>query len=352
MKAPHTIGFGIIGCGMIAEYHARAIAELHGAKLVAVASRTEANAKKFTGKFHTDYHLSTDELLARPDVHVVCVTTPSGAHMEPAVAAARARKHVVVEKPLDLTLARVDEIIAACKRYKVKLGAIFPARTGDGARLVKKTVASGRLGRLTMCDAYIKWWRSQQYYDEGGWKGTKRWDGGALMNQSIHEIDLLQWIAGMPVEVCAFSDILAHKRIECEDTAVAILRYKHGALGVIEGATSTYPGEPRRLTISGEHGTIEMEDDRISRWHFRDERPEDAEIRRKHVGGSIGKSGASDPKAISHEGHRRQLQDFVDAIRENREPMVPGSDGRNAVELILAIDKSAVTRRPVRLPLR
>src|SRR5580693_5858289 len=244
--APH--GFGIIGCGMIAEYHTRAIHEIPEARVVAAFSRSETNGAKIANlaggcRVYDDL----DQMLAHPGLDVVCVCTPSGAHLEPSVKAAKAGKHVVVEKPLEITLPRCDAIISACDQAGVRLCTIFPSRFADANRTLKRAIDSGRFGRLTLGDTYVKWWRTQQYYDSGGWRGTWQLDGGgALMNQAIHNVDLLTWLMGDVVSVTALTATLAHERIEVEDTAVASLRFQNGALGVIEAATSAYFGVLKR----------------------------------------------------------------------------------------------------------
>jgi predicted dehydrogenase len=312
-------GFAIAGCGMISRFHAMAIGDMKKGRLVAVASRSKANARKVGEEFGVDWTTDYEALLRRSDVDVVNVCTPSGAHMEYAVKAARAGKHVVIEKPLDITLARCDKIIRACKDAKVALGVIFPSRFHEASRLIKKEIESGRFGRLTLGDAYVKWWRSQQYYDEGGWKGTKKYDGGgALMNQSIHAIDLLLYFMGPVKRVTAMVKMLAHRNIEVEDTAVASLEFRNGALGMIEGATSAYPGFLKRIEISGDKGSVVLEEEDIRQWRFDRDTARDKRIRKKFAAKTKTGGGASDPSAISHEGHRRQLEDFIGALEKAR----------------------------------
>src|SRR5262245_40435272 len=213
-------GFGIVGCGMIAEFHTRAIADVRGAKLVAAYSRNQWNADKVakiaaeSGMPGCSTYTELEPMLDRDDIDIVCVCTPSGAHAEPAIAAARAGKHVVVEKPLEITLARCDRIIRACEQAGVKLCTIFPSRFSPANLQLKKAIDGGRFGRLTLGDTYVKWWRSQQYYDSGGWRGTWGLDGGgALMNQAIHNVDLLYWLMGEVSEITAMTGTLAHQRI-------------------------------------------------------------------------------------------------------------------------------------------
>src|SRR3989440_1990416 len=315
-------GFAIIGCGMIARFHAKALADIPGAKIVALADSELPRAKKLADELGLgDGNIYPDlpPLLARRDVDVVIVATPSGVHMDPAVAAANAGKHVVVEKPLEITVERCDRIIDACDKNRVKLCTIFPSRFTDANRALKDAVDAGRFGRLTLGETTCKWWRSQAYYDQGGWRGTWALDGGgALMNQAIHNVDLLLWMMGPATHVSGFTATLAHERIEVEDTAVAVLRFKNGALGVIQATTSVHPGYPKTIAVHGDRGSAVIEQEDVLRWDFEPPTPEDAQVKARFAAKVGAAGGAADPKAISHEGHRRQLADFVNAIRENR----------------------------------
>jgi UDP-N-acetyl-2-amino-2-deoxyglucuronate dehydrogenase len=346
------LGFAIIGCGMIARFHGRALAEVPGARLVALVSRKAENARALADHFGVPCAIYTDwaPVLARNDVDVVIVTTPSGAHLEPAVAAAQAGKHVVVEKPLEITLERCDRIIEACDRHGVKLCTIFPSRFGDANRALKAAVVAGRFGRLTLGETTCKWWRPQSYYDEGGWKGTRALDGGgALMNQAIHNVDLLSWIMGPVTQISGFTATLAHERIEVEDTAVACLRFANGALGIIEATTSVHPGLPKTLAVHGDQGTVVIEQDDVLRWDLTPETAEDRLLKERFAQKSGASGGASNPAAISHVGHARQLTDFVRAIEADTEPAVDGREGRKAVEIIQAIYRSQETGRTIDL---
>lgn len=346
------LGFAIVGCGMIARFHARALAEVPGARLTALVSRSAESAKKLADELTLDVgiHTSLGEALARPDVDVVIITTPSGAHLEPAVAAARAGKHVVVEKPLEVTTARCDAVIAACDAAGVQLCTIFPSRFGDANRELKKAVEAGRFGRLTLGETTCKWWRSQAYYDDGGWKGTQALDGGgALMNQAIHQVDLLQWVMGPVRRIVGFTATLAHERIEVEDTAVACLHFASGALGVIQATTSVHPGLPKTIGVHGDRGTVVIEQDDVLRWEFAAETAEDAAVRERFAQKVGASGGASNPAAISHQGHARQLADFVDAIREGRPAAVDGREGRKAVAIIEGIYRAGRTGGVVEL---
>lgn len=345
-------GFGIVGTGMISHFHAKAIAEIKDAEVVACFDTVEERASGFSAEYGCRAYTNLDEMLADTDVHIVNVCTPSGAHRDLAVAAASAGKHVVVEKPLEITLARCDDIINACEKNSVRLCAIFPSRFSPVNIALKQAIDDGRFGRLTLGDTYVKWWRTQEYYDSGGWRGT--WDmdgGGAYMNQAIHQVDLLYWLMGDVVEVNGMTDTLAHERIEVEDVGVATLRFANGAVGVIEATTSAWPGLLKKTEIHGTKGTAIVEQDDVLRWEFEDEDPGDPEIRELFQPGSANTGGAADPKAISHVGHRDQLQDFVEAIQQGHTPRVDGVDGRKSVEIILAIYQAGWTKQTVQLPL-
>jgi predicted dehydrogenase len=347
-----AIGFGIVGCGMIANFHARAIGDVPGAKLVACYDTVPAAAERLSAATGCKAYPKLQAMLADPAVELVVVGTPSGAHMEPAVAAARAGKHVIVEKPLEITLRRCDAIIDACRQAGVVLSTVFPSRFHDSCVLMKRAVDEGRFGRLTVGDAYVKWYRTQKYYDGGAWRGTWELDGGgALMNQAIHSVDLLVWLMGPVAEVRAQTGLLAHERIAVEDVAMATLRFANGAMGIIEASTAIYPGYLKRIEIHGSEGSAVMEEEDIIKWDFAKKKPRDAAVRGKMAEKKSGGGGAADPAAIGHHGHARQFRDVVRAIRTGREPAIDGPEGRRAVEVILAIYKAAETGRAVALPL-
>ena len=342
------LGFAILGCGMVAKLHASALARVQGARLVTAWSRSPATAQAFAAEHGIGASTGTlEEALDRPDIQVVCLTTPSGLHLDGALAAIRAGKHLVIEKPLEITVGRVDRILAAAREAGVTVAAIYQARFGPGARALKAAAAAGRFGRLVLCSVYIKWQRAPGYY-AGTWHGTLALDGGGvLINQGIHGIDLLQWIAGMPVEVSAATTRRVHTGIEAEDTAAAVLRFPDGALGVIEASTAVHPGFRRRIEICGSGGSAVLEDDQVTRWEFLNPESGDGAMVAATSGQGM-RAGTASPGAISDEGHRLQLQDMVDALRSGRGPVVPGSDARAAVSLVRAIYDSAALGRPVR----
>jgi UDP-N-acetyl-2-amino-2-deoxyglucuronate dehydrogenase len=343
------IRFALVGTGNIAGMHAQALDLVPEARLVAVHSRRPEPAREFAAKWNCEPISNYDEMLARNDIDAVSITTPSGTHAELGIAAARAGKHVLCEKPLDISPARIDELVSQCERNNVKLGAIFQARFGEGARAMKRAVEAGRFGKLSWVGAHVPWFRTAEYYASAGWRGTWELDGGgALMNQSIHAIDLLLHLAGEVEEVSARCTNVLHADLEVEDTAMAWLKFKNGALGVVQGSTACFPGESRRVELKGTQGSATLEDDRPVSWQFAEEMPEDEAVRGGAQTNQIG-GGASNPMAISIEGHRVQIEDFARAIQEGREPAIPGREARRAVELICAIYESNRSGQIVRL---
>ena len=349
--ANEKLGVVIVGAGMISEFQSKAIGDVPELQVVGYVDRVPELAEARAEQFGATAFDDLDAALADPRVDIVSICTPSGAHLEPALAAAQAGKHVMVEKPVEVTTERIDQIIAACQKSGVTLGAIFPRRFYATSRLLKSTIESGRFGVLSLADVTIKWYRSQEYYDKGGWRGTWKLDGGgALMNQGIHGIDLVQWLMGGIESVTAVTATLAHERIEVEDTAVAAVRYKNGALGVIEGTTAAWPGSKIRIEICGSQGNVIMEDETILSWTFEDEIADDARIR-EEFGPREGLSGggAADPKAISSEDHRRQFEDFAKALIAGTQPFCNGQEGRAPVAVITSIYRSAKEGRSVQV---
>ncbi len=328
-------GFGIIGTGSVAAQHARAIGQLDQCRLVAVASSSAARAKAAGERYgvaaYDDYHA----LVQRDDIDIVCICTESGRHLEPALAAARAGKHVLCEKPLEVTLERADRMIEACRAAGVRLGCVFQNRFSDDYRRLRAAAREGRFGRLLLGNAYIKWYRDDAYYASSSWRGTLRGDGGAaLINQGIHTIDLLLDVMGVVESVFGKVKTTAHD-IEGEDLGLAILSFRGGALGTIEGATAAWPGYPERLEIYGERGSAILESGKITAWQVKGSEEAAPSAGRPDA------SGAADPMAIGYELHRRQIADMAEAVRQGREPMVNGEEGRKALALIRGIYESS-----------
>ncbi len=343
------IGFGIVGLGVIAETHAKALSDAEGCELRGAFDIVPERAEAFGKKHGTRYFTDLDQMLSDPDIDVVSITTPSGLHLEPALAAIEKGKHVLIEKPIEITGERADAISKAAREKGVKVSCLFQSRFHGAARAIKDAIDRGRFGRIVLADAYIKWYRSQEYYDSGAWRGTWKIDGGgALMNQGIHAIDLLQWFAGPVQEVGAFTDTLAHERIEVEDTGAVVLRFRSGALGVIEGTTGTYPGSLKKIEIRGTEGTAVLEEDSITMWDFRTRLEEDDEILARYSSSSSA-GGAADPKAISTHGHQMEFEDFAKAIIEDRDPFITAEDAAASVKIINAAYESGRTGRFVSL---
>ncbi len=331
-----TIGIGILGCGNVAKVHAEAVQRVPAFKLVSVCSRSMASAERLAAPYGVPALVDLSRFLSDVNLHAVSICTPNGTHSELGCAAARAGKHVLVEKPIDVSLSKADTLIAMCRARGVQLGVAFQSRHLDAPRLLKATVDSGRLGKPVMASAYIKWYRTPAYYASAAWRGTMALDGGgALINQAIHTVDLLAWIAGPVAAVSAFCSRRVHSQIEGEDTLVTSLQFESGALGVIEAATSAYPGFKRRIELTGTEGTVVLDGDNITVWSFRDGSPcpvpPAAEI----------SNGSANPMAIDCEGHRRVMADFAESILERRSPLVDGKEGRTSLELVRRIYEAA-----------
>ncbi|MFN7877723.1 MAG: Gfo/Idh/MocA family protein [Pirellula sp.] len=342
-------GWAIVGCGMIAKFHAKAIQDMKGDRLVACYSRDEARGTDFATTYGGVAYNDLAKMLANPEVDIVTICTPSGAHLEPGIAAARAGKHVLVEKPLEVTVARCDKLIAACEKEGVRLGTIFPSRYHRSALALKKAIESGRFGSVSLASAYVKWYRTQQYYDSGAWRGTWKLDGGgALMNQAIHSVDLLLWLMGNVRSLSAFTALRAHERIEVEDVATAILEFESGALGSLEATTAAYPGTLKRIDICGSGGYATLEEEALIKWDFLKAIKADAKIKAEMQGNVTG-GGASDPAAIGHKAHQSLFEDFRKAIKNGTPNSIDGYEGRRSVELITSIYKSAQTGKRVKI---
>lgn len=338
----NEVGFGIVGGGMIGAVQAAAIQQINGARLMAVCGRDEKRSADFADKFGATGYTDYDKFLAHPGLQIVNICTPSGTHAELGIRATEAGKNVLVEKPIEINLQQADALITACDRAGVKLGVIFQSRFLPAVQRIKQAVDEGRLGKLMIGDAFVKWYRAPEYYADS-WHGTLSLDGGgALINQAIHTVDLLRWIMG-PVETAfAMKSALRYPHIEAEDTLVGTVRFQSGALGVVQAATSAKPGFKRRLEISGERGSVILDGDAISVWAIDGEDSDTGEAEQLT-------DGSANPAAISNEGHRRQIEDMMRAVIENRPPMIDGREGRKSLELVMALYAAANEGEPVRL---
>jgi len=332
--ANRPVRIGIVGYGQIGRTHHEAIAAFDDAEVVAVARR-ERPAHDPGVDWHADYR----ELIARPDVELVAICTPSGLHARQALDALDAGKGVVVEKPLALTVEEGATVVRAARERGLFLSVISQRRTEDAARALKGAIDAGLLGRMVLGEALVRWSRDQAYYDSADWRGTRAMDGGVLINQAIHAIDLLCWLLG-PVESVAGATATLVRRMETEDTASATLRFASGALGAITATTAISPGLPAELNLFGERAVVELHDAAVARWEIPGV---DSPVQTGQPG-----SGSTNPAAIGSLGHQRQWRDIIDAFRSGREPLVTGEDGLATVATILAIEESSRTGQAVR----
>ena len=343
-----TWNFGIVGAGLIADFHARAIGDIPNAKLIGCCDKIPERAKQLADKFNVQAFDGYEDMLKSEKIDIVTIATPSGFHMEPTVAAAEAGKHVLCEKPMEITLERIDAMIEAHEKSGTRLGGIFPYRFNDMMVPLREAINSGRFGVITYASIYVPWWRTDEYYKDS-WHGTWKLDGGgALMNQSIHMVDMLCDVMPPIESLQAYTAKLGHPQIETEDTATAVLRYTTGALGVIYGTTASYPGQFRRFEITGTKGTVINVENSITCWQFIDEKPEDEEVRKK-FGEIEGGGGVADPAAISYENHTRNFQAFIESLESGTDFWIDGREARKAVEVILGIYKSAKEKKLIKL---
>jgi UDP-N-acetyl-2-amino-2-deoxyglucuronate dehydrogenase len=336
--------FGIIGAGMIGHFHAKAITAMTGGSLHSVFDLRQEAADKLATEYGAKAYSDMAEFLADPELEIVTVGTPSGAHLEPTLAALNAGKHAIVEKPLEITLPRIDQLVEAAKANSKTVAPVLNRRFHPGMDAFKKAADEGRFGTLSSASAYVKWYRDQAYYDSAEWRGTWALDGGgSLMNQSIHTVDALLYLAGPVKSVQANTVCLAHERIEVEDHCVALLEFENGARGVIEASTCTWSkdGHPARVQLAGTDGSVFLADEAFEIWDFKNEKPEDTEIKSSLMKGQEAGLGANDPTAINSYQHQRNFEEVVQAIAEGREPSTNASEARKSVELISAIYESA-----------
>ena len=342
-------GFGIVGAGVIAATHAEAIAAIPGARLVAVTDVVPERAAAFARARGCAAEPDLATLLARDDIDVVSVCVPSGRHAEVGVPIAAAGKSLVVEKPIDVTLAAADRLIDAVASAGVAMTVISQHRFDPGLIELRRLADTGALGRLVLGEAATKWYRSQGYYDSADWRGTWALDGGALMNQGIHYADLLRWIMGPVTEVTAMSATEDHD-MEAEDVSLALLRFASGAVGTITSSTVVFPGFAQRLEVSGTNGTVVIEDGQLSYEGLRGEVADPGLRGYRAAVGASPAGAAANAADLGISSHIAQIADLLAAIDEKREPLVTAADGRQTLELINAVYESARTGLTVLLP--
>ena len=324
------VNFAIYGCGFIAGTHADAVLGMKEASLVGCADIKKEAAIAFAERYGITAYADFEVMLNAPEVDVVCICTPSGTHADLAIAALEHKKHVVLEKPMAITYAECERIIEASDRTGAKVAVISQLRTSDGIRRAKEIIDSGALGRLVLCDLYMKYYRTPDYY-KGSWKGTKAMDGGgALMNQGIHGIDMLITLVGMPKRIKSMVGTKVHD-IEVEDTAVALLEFENGAFGVVEGTTSVTPGQNRRMELHGTRGTMIITENTVTSLVI------DGVEQVEDVGAVGAHDGRNGPGNIGSDGHRIQLQNLVSSILRGEELIIDARGGSKPVWVIEGI---------------
>jgi UDP-N-acetyl-2-amino-2-deoxyglucuronate dehydrogenase len=353
MSTNENLRFAVIGAGVIGNVHSHALNNLDGVELAAIADVDESKAEAMAAQFDVpSFTADVDALLNRDDIDAVCICTPSGLHADVTVAALTAGKHVIVEKPIDISLDAADRIIAAEKSSGKKVAVVSQHRFDKSTEKVMAAVRAGNLGTITSAIASHAWWRGQSYYDSGDWRGTWAMDGGgAIMNQTVHTINLMVTLLGTPVEVFAYTACLAHDRIEVEDTAVAVVKFSSGALGVIHGTTAAYPGLDASLRVFGSKGSAIISNDELTFFHENaDAAPE---ILMPDAANPPNQITADDKLTAADQslgkGHQAQLADFADVIRTDGTVRVGTVEARTSLSVILALYESAATGNPVSL---
>ena len=339
------IRVALIGCGRISQTHFDAIRDVDGLELAAVCDVVEERARDAGAHNDVPWFTSYSKMLADVDTEAVAICTPSGLHPQHGILAARAGKHVICEKPMAITLAAADDLVHACDEHSVHLFVVKQNRLNPSVQLVKRAVDKGRFGRLYLANTTVRWTRPQEYYDQAPWRGTWEFDGGAFMNQASHYVDLIQWLVGPVESVIAKTATLA-RRIETEDTGIAVLRFRSGALGVIEVTMLTYPRNLEgSLTLLGERGTVRIGGtavNRIEHWIFADGDEDDVLV----------SEAATNPSSVYGFGHAGYYRNVLAVLRGEAAPETDGRAGRKSLELILGIYESARTGRDVPLPLK
>lgn len=335
----------LVGCGRISRNHFEAIAKVDGLTLVAVCDAIEARARETGEAQRVPWYTSYERLLDEVGCDVVAICTPSGLHPAHGIAAARRGRHVVSEKPMAISLDAADALVQACDDAGVHLFVVKQNRLNAPVQLLKRAVDRGRFGRLYLANCTVRWTRPQEYYEQAPWRGTWEFDGGAFMNQASHYVDLVQWLMG-PVESVVAKTATLARRIEAEDSGAAVLRFRSGALGVLEVTMLTYPRNLEgSITLLGERGTVKIGGtavNRVEHWQFADYDDDDKLV----------ESAATNPPTVYGYGHEAYYRNVLAVLRGEAPPETDGRAGRKSLELILGIYEAARTGREVPLPLR
>lgn len=345
----NTVGFGILGAGLVSPFHANAITQANGGRLVAIADVDRNRAEARAAEFGVDARYSLDALLDDPAVAVVNIATPNHLHCDAVLACAAAGKHVLCEKPPAMSLEETDCMVAACATAGVRFGCTVQCRVRAAVTAIKSAVDAGRFGRLLHADAYMKWFRPADYYHMDAWRSSRECGAGVTIQHAFHYIDLLVHLAGPMKRVDARMTNLQHPDVDLEDTLSAFVAYENGAHGVVQASTALWPGTDLRVEIHGEEGTAILVGERMDTWHFRDDRPEDDTIRA--LGNAEQHTAAGGAADFGYMDHLVVVQDMIDAIRDDRDVVIPVRDVRHTLEVVLGMYASAGTGAPVDLPL-
>lgn len=344
------LGFGILGAGLVAPFHANSLARCNGGKLLAVCDMDRARADKRAAEYGVKAYYSLNEMLKDAEIDVVNVCLPNHLHHEAVVKCAAAGKHVLTEKPPAMTLRETDSMIAACRKAGVKFGCTVQCRVRRAIQAMKKAIDTGRFGTLLHADAFMKWFRTTEYYHSDAWRSSRKSGAGVTVQHAFHYIDLLQYLAGPGKQIEARMMNLAHPTVQIEDTVLAFIQFANDAQGVVEASTALWPGTDVRIEINGTDGTAIMSGEKMVMWRFKEERPEDAEIRQY---GNVEQHTASGgPADFGFADHQVVIQDMIDAVREDREVVIPVSSVRPTLEIVLAMYQSAARKAPVSIPVQ
>lgn len=344
------LGFGLLGAGLIAPFHAKAVRDSNGGRLVAVCDLMRERADRLAAEFKIKVYYDLAAMLRDPEIDVVNIALPNHLHFDAVLACAAAGKHVLTEKPPAMSLQETDGMIAACRQAKVRFGCTVQCRVRKAIQAMKKAVDNGRFGKLLHADAIMKWYRTTEYYHGDAWRMSRKSGAGVTVQQAFHYIDLLQYLAGPARQVQARMTNLAHPSVALEDSLLAFVDFAGGAQGVVEASTALWPGTDVRIELNGENGTAIMAGEKMQTWKFRDERPEDAAIRL--YGSTSQATGASGAADLGHADHTVVIQDMIDAIHQGRDVVIPVSSVRPTLEIVLAMYQSAARHQPVTLPVQ
>ncbi len=344
-----SIGFGVVGAGLVAPFHLNAIKDSKGGKAIGIFDVNREHAQQMADTFALKVYGTLEEMLSDAEVQVVCVATPNHLHHDVVIAAAAAGKNVFTEKPPAMSLTETDDMIAACEKAGVKFGCFVQCRIRKAIQAMKQAVDSGRFGTLLCADAYMKWFRPQEYYTSDSWRGQRQSGSGVTVAQGFHYIDLLQYLVGPAVRLEAKMENLTHPGIALEDNSLAFVEYASGAKGIIQLSTALWPGTDIRIELNGTDGTAIMTGETMQTWKFRDDRPEDEDIR--NLGSAAQATAAGGSADFGHVDHTVVVQDMIDCIGTDNEVVIPVTDVRPTLEIVLAMYQSASRGTAVEWPI-